>query len=103
MDEKAQLKAVTRDGYVIRHIVNPSEAVQIAAVLCVPDSIKFIFEPSEAVQLAAVNQYGYALKYIKNPSEKVRRAAEENLAKQGLTLDEVLDWEPLEYEELDDF
>jgi hypothetical protein len=38
-------------------------------------AIRFIQNPSEAVQLAAVQENGYAIRFIQNPSEAVKRAA----------------------------
>ena len=67
--------AVKENGYVIRYIANPSEAMQLAAVEQNGLAIDYIKNPSEEVQVAAVKQYGLAIKYIKNPSEAVQLAA----------------------------
>jgi len=83
LNETDQLAAVNKNPYVIQHIQNPSEKVQIAAVNESGSAIYHIIEkgiiPSEDVQLAAVNNDGYAIRDIINkgiiPSEKVQLAA----------------------------
>ena len=74
MAKKEPLKAVKQDGYAIKYIKNPSEAVKLAAVKQDGYDLRFIKNPSEAVQLVAVKQDGWAISYIKNPSEKVKLA-----------------------------
>jgi hypothetical protein len=73
--DRGQLKLVRNDGFNIRHIINPSEAVQIAAVEQEPFAIEDIKNPSEAVQLAAVKRNAYSIKFIENPSVEVQIAA----------------------------
>ena len=67
--EEEQLAAVKHDGYLIRHIKNPSEIVQIAAVKQNGYAIQYFKYPSEKIQLTAVKQNGNAIQYINNPSE----------------------------------
>ncbi len=80
--EQRQINLVSKDGWAIENIKNPSEAVQLAAVCASPATIQHIYNrgiiPSEAVQLAAVGTYGYVIYYIKNPSEAVQLAAVNN-------------------------
>lgn len=73
--EKLQLAAVRENGLSIKYIKNPSEKVQLAAVKRNGLLIQSIEQPNEKVQLAAVKQKGTAIRYIKNPSEKVQLAA----------------------------
>lgn len=79
VEEGRLLHAVQRDGAAISDIINPSEAVQLAAVRGMQsepgEAIRYIKNPSEAVQLAAVSYRGRAIRYIKNPSEAVQLAA----------------------------
>ncbi len=67
--ELEQLAAVREDGYNIRFIHNPSEAVQIEAVKRDGYAIVFISNPSEYVQLEAVKS-GIETLSIKITSEK---------------------------------
>jgi hypothetical protein len=71
LTEETKIYVVSRDGWNIKFIINPSEAVQLAAVNNYGGSIQFIENPSEKIQLAAVSQNGWAIKHIDNPSEKV--------------------------------
>ena len=73
--EAVQLASVQGDGFALQYIENPSEAVQIAAVQKTGWAIKYIEDPSEAVQLAAVQRDNHAISYIENPSEAVKLAA----------------------------
>ena len=73
--EDMQLASVTQNGYAIEYIDNPSEAVQLAAVTQNGDAIKYINTSSEDVQLAAVTQNGCAIEFINNPSKDVQLAA----------------------------
>lgn len=72
------IDTIKADPYYIKHITNPSEKVQIAAVKRNSGTIEFIKNPSEAVQLAAVENDGYAAGSIKNPTEKAQLAAVKN-------------------------
>jgi hypothetical protein len=73
--EEEMIRIVTRDWRGISTILNPSEAVQLAAVCDNGFSIQFIKNPPETVQLAAVSRVGSAIKYIKNPSQLVLTTA----------------------------
>jgi hypothetical protein len=54
--EEQLVELMSMSGILIKHIIEPSEAVQLAAVKQNGHVIKFISNPSEAVQLAAMNQ-----------------------------------------------
>jgi hypothetical protein len=77
--EKQQIAMVRRNGWDIERIINPSEAVQLAAVNQSGHSIRFIIKggiiPSEAVQLASVNQNVWAFLNINRPSPQVIKTA----------------------------
>jgi hypothetical protein len=73
--EEMKLEAVRQDGSAIRIIKNPSERVQLEAVKRNGLAIQYIENPSEAVQLAAVRQDGYAIRCIEYPSERVQLEA----------------------------
>ena len=70
-----QATLVRQDGRAIRHIRNPSEAVQRLAVKQNGWAIRYIPNPSEEMQRLAVKQDGWAIHYIPNPSEEVQRLA----------------------------
>jgi hypothetical protein len=76
--EESQIEYVQKDYQRIRRIVNPSEAVQLAAVNSNAYSFKYIKNPSEAVQLAAVSKVGSTIRYCKNPSNLVLTTALKN-------------------------
>ena len=78
MSEDEQVELV-RDRYrSIKHIKNPTEKVQLAALESGGTfALDYIRRPTEKVQLAAVKKDPLALKYIENPSEKVQLAARE--------------------------
>jgi hypothetical protein len=62
-------------GYNIQWIDNPSEEIQLKAVIYAWDVIKLIKNPSESVKIAAVKHCGYAIQLIENPSEAVQLEA----------------------------
>ncbi len=68
--EEEQIAFVSKDGYAIVYIDNPSEVVQTAAVNQNGYVLHHIKNPSEAVRLAAVRQYGGAIYYINNPTKQ---------------------------------
>ncbi len=74
--EKQQITMVKRNGFNIKKITNPSEAVQIAAVTNNGNAIHTIINmgiiPKEAVQLAAVKQNPHMIRSLENPSEAVQ-------------------------------
>ena len=74
-DESVQIAEMRWRCYLIRHIENPSEAVQLEAVCHNGCAIRYIKNPSEAVQLAAVRRSSTAIHHIENPSEAVQLAA----------------------------
>jgi len=84
--EAVQLEAVNQDSNTIEHIEKPSEAVQLAAVNKDGHAINHIKNPSEKVQLAAVEQNGHAIKHIKNPSEAAQLEA---VTKNGKALESI--------------
>jgi hypothetical protein len=55
--ERDQLKAVTKNGFVIEYIKNPSEAVQIAAINKAKYVIAYINNPTQdVIKIALTNQ-----------------------------------------------
>jgi len=82
-ENKSDLELVLNDKMAIKYIKNPSEEVQLAAVMQGGDSygypFRYIKNPTEKVQLAAIAApYGFEgcpFKYMKNPSKAVRLAA----------------------------
>lgn len=67
--ESDQISALCVDPYSIRFINNPSEEVQITAIVYSGGlAIKHIENPSERVQLAAVKRDPHNFKHIKNPT-----------------------------------
>lgn len=72
ISEIKQIAEVKKDGYAIKHISHPSDAVQMAAVKNDGSAIKYIDNPSEAVQLAAINNYINSIEYIDHPTPKVQ-------------------------------
>jgi hypothetical protein len=78
-DEERCMLAVRQDGWAIRFINDPSEAVQLEAVRQNGYAIKYIKDPSETVKLEAVSRDGWAIRFIKDPSERVQlEAARQN-------------------------
>jgi hypothetical protein len=77
LSEREKIDMVAYDGFKIRYIDNPSEAVQLAAVSQIgyANAIGSINKPTEKVQLVAVNQHGSSILFIDNPSEAVQLAA----------------------------
>jgi hypothetical protein len=73
-----KLKQIKLDGHLIRHVEDPDENMQIAAVSQHGYAIQFLRNPSVKVQLAAVRQNGNALIQIDQSaqvSEEVQIAA----------------------------
>ena len=66
------LSTVRRDGLNIRHIDNPSPAIQLAAIQQNPNALKFIKDPADAIKTAALKIDGSIITLIKNPSEAMR-------------------------------
>jgi len=78
MSEEEQINFITSSPSnvkIIQRILNPSEAVQLAAVQNNENNFQYIKNPSEKVQLAAVKRHGLIIEFIKNPSERVQLAA----------------------------
>ncbi len=73
--EGRDLWRVRGNGGAIRHLVNPTETVKIAAVHAEACAIRYIANPTTRVQLVAVRTYGCAIRYIADPSAKVQLAA----------------------------
>lgn len=71
----ADLEQVTKNGFYIRNIENPSEELQLAAVNFNPMAIKFIKYPTEKVCIEAVTHNGKALKYVENQTVELCIAA----------------------------
>lgn len=72
------LEQVTKNGFYIRNIENPSEEVQLAAVKHNPMAIKFIKSPTEKVCFEAVSHNGKSLEYVKNQTMELCMAALED-------------------------
>lgn len=51
-----QLIAVRKNGLEIQHILNPSEKVQLEAVIQNPNALSLIENPTKKVQLEAVKR-----------------------------------------------
>lgn len=62
--EEDKIKLIKDNPYNIRHIKNPSEAVQLAAVRIYKDSIMFIDKPTKLVQIELVKNYNYNYDYF---------------------------------------
>ena len=101
LDEEARIELVKDEGYVIKGIKNPSEAIQLVAVNQNGRSIQHIDNPTEKVQLIAVSQDGWMIQYIIDkgitPSEAVQLAAIEKdgwmiqyIIKKGITPSEAV-------------
>ena len=73
--EDVQIIAVGRYYDYIKYIKNPSDAVQLEAVLNNGLAIQYIKNPSEAVQLVAVLSNWESIQYIDEPSEAVKAEA----------------------------
>jgi hypothetical protein len=80
--EQKDIIVVRHNGYDIKKIDNPSEAVQLAAVKERGPAIRVLYrkgiEPSEQVQLAAVKNDINSFDWIKNPTEAVKKYYEEH-------------------------
>jgi len=72
MPENMQLAIVSKYGYEIQYIRNPSEEMKLAAVRQDGNLIKYIKYPSDAVQLAAIKNNISALRYIL-PSKPIKK------------------------------
>lgn len=77
--KKVKLEAVKEIGFAIIHIPDPSEEIQLAAVMQNGRALYHIYRKnikvSEIVQLEAIKQYRNAIRYIDNPSEEVQLAS----------------------------
>ena len=73
--EQEKIKWVQLDGYLVKYIYKPSEAVQMEAVRQNGEVIKYLYKPSEAVQLEAAKQSGELITYWSKPSEAVQMEA----------------------------
>ena len=65
-------------GENIKLIKNPSEDLQLRAVMSDPYSIRFINNPSDKAKCLAVSSDGWAIQYIKDPTEEMKLKAVEN-------------------------
>jgi hypothetical protein len=75
MTEAQKLEAVKIDGYAIKYMENPSEAIQLAAINECESAFMWIKTPTEAAQLRAVTRYAWNIEHIENPSEAMKLAA----------------------------
>lgn len=79
--EEDLIDLVSRAGYHIEHIENPSEAVQLAAVRQNPFVVRYIKNPTEAVQKAVIDgkSGGMAYVFVDNKTDStIRYAIERN-------------------------
>jgi hypothetical protein len=65
-NEAGALAAVRKDGYALRYVREPTEAVCLAAVRKDGYALRYVREPTEAVCLAAVRKDGDALQYVRD-------------------------------------
>ena len=72
LNEKFQIYEVSRYGWQIKHIENPSKDVQLQQVKQNGYQIEYIETPSEEVQLQQVKQNGIQIQLITNPSKNVQ-------------------------------
>lgn len=89
-EEAKQIKMVSQNGYKIRDIENPSEAVQLAAIECYPSVIDEIKNPTDKVKIKALRlDVDSTFKPIKRmrpgPSEKVQEVMKEEWIKKHPT------------------
>ncbi len=84
--ERVQVAAVEQ-GYLIQNFKNPSEQLKLAAVKFDGNAIQNFENPSEQIQLAAIIRNPYALVHLKNPSEQVQLAAVTQVGQKH-----VIDW-----------
>ncbi|MCK5633331.1 hypothetical protein KAH94_06250, partial [bacterium] len=73
--EAIQLAVVKQRPMDIEFIDNPTEKVQLAAVIGNISALSYIKKLSEAVQLYVVKNIMYGIKYLTNPSEKIQLEA----------------------------
>jgi len=67
-------KIILQDnGFRILMLDNPSEELQMVAIMADIDSIDYIIYPTELVQLEAIKRSSYVIKYIVNPTEKAKQ------------------------------
>jgi hypothetical protein len=73
------MAAISRDPYMIRHVHDSDEDMQLAAVKQDGDCLEYIvghgIEPSKRVKMAAINSTGKAIRWLKNPSYDEKKAA----------------------------
>lgn len=94
--EELQLIAVSESGSLLNTLivrgVEPSEAVQLAAVGNFGDALEMIDNPSEAVQLAAVTNNGDAVVHLRDKNIKPSKAVQLAAVRQNGNAIYYLDW-----------
>ena len=73
------MAAVTQNGYVLKFIANPSEAVRLAAVTDTGYAIEFIRNPGEKLQLIAVAYHRACYALIKGTPTDAAKALQQLL------------------------
>ncbi len=76
--EQDHLDKVRENGHYLRWIINPSEAVIMAAIQSTGHAIQYVLNPSYAMQKQAVMRNGDALQYITKPTAELRELALRN-------------------------
>ena len=75
MTEQEHIEELKKNGRLIKHIQNPTEKMQWAAVKQDSTNIRFIESPTESVQMLAVCIRPINLIRIKNPTDFVFQEA----------------------------
>ena len=73
--EEERIIYVSKNGYNIKNIINPSKNVQLAAVRNNGFALEYIDDPSDEVILSAIKNNGLVIQLIKNPSESLQKEA----------------------------
>jgi hypothetical protein len=72
LSEKEYLNIVNKNGNLIKYIKNPTENIQLAAVINKVLAIQYIDNPTEATQLYSINQSAFASRFINKPTENAK-------------------------------
>lgn len=75
MSENDKMDMIREDGLDIQFIKNPSDDMQMAAIVQNPESFRMIKNPSEKIQEYAIKILPDLIKYIPNPSENIQNVA----------------------------
>jgi hypothetical protein len=69
------LEVIKNNEYIIEHIPNASEKVQLEFIKLYPNNLRYIRKPTEKVQLEVVKKCGVNIEDIQYPSIEVQKAA----------------------------